>query len=47
MPKSPKVNGGYNVQVAVDDGHKLIEEQELTNAVSYDDLLSPMAIKAK
>jgi hypothetical protein len=24
MPKSPKVDGGYNAQVAVDDMHKLL-----------------------
>ena len=47
MPKSPKVNVGYNVQVAVDARHKLIVDQDVTNAVSDNDLLSPMAIKAK
>lgn len=47
MPKSPKVNVGYNVQVVVDARHKLIVEQEVTNDVTDDDLLSPMAIKAK
>jgi transposase len=47
MPKSPKVNVGYNVQVVVDDRHKLIVEQDVTNDVTDDDLLSPMAIKAK
>lgn len=47
MPKSPKVDVGYNVQVAVDDQHKLIVEQDVTNAVTDDDQLSGMAIKAK
>ena len=47
MPKSPKVDVGYNVQMAVDDKHKLIVEQDVTNAVTDDDQLSGIAIKAK
>ncbi len=35
------------MQVVVDARHKLIVEQEVTNDVTDDDLLSPMAIKAK
>lgn len=38
---------GYNAQVAVDDKHHLIVEQELTNSVTDIDQLSSMAIKAK
>jgi transposase len=34
LPKSPKVDVGYNVQVAVDDKHKLLVIQEVTNAVT-------------
>jgi transposase len=47
MPKSPKVDVGYNVQIAVDSKHKLIVEQDVTNAVTDDDQLSPMAMRAK
>ncbi len=47
MPKSPKVDVGYNVQAAVDDKHKLIVEQDATNAVTDDDQLSRTAIQAK
>ena len=47
MPKSPKVDVGYNVQIAVDSQHKLIVAQEVTNAVTDDDQLSPMALRAK
>jgi transposase len=38
---------GYNVQAAVDDKHKLIVEQDVTNAVTDDDQLSGIAIRAK
>jgi len=41
------VDVGYNVQTAVDDKHKLIVEQDVTNAVTDDDQLSGTAIKAK
>jgi len=47
MPKSPKVDVGYNVQTAVDDKHKLIVEQDVTNAVTDVDQLSCIAIEAK
>src|SRR5262249_49170887 len=47
MPKSPKVDVGYNVQTAVDAKHKLIVEQHVTNAVTDVDQLSTMAIAAK
>lgn len=43
MPQSPKVPVGYNVQVAVDSKHQLIVEQAVTNAVTDQDQLSPMA----
>jgi len=38
---------GYNVQVAVDAKHKLIVEHEVTNAVTDQDQLTPMAERAK
>jgi transposase len=38
---------GYNVQVAVDEKHKLIVEHEVTNAVTDQDQLAPMAQGAK
>ena len=47
MPKSPKVDVGYNVQIAVDSKHKLIVAQDVTNAVTDDDQLSPLAMRAK
>ena len=47
MAKSPKVDVGYNVQVAVDDQHKLLIIQEVTNAVTDVDRLSSIAIQAK
>jgi len=47
MPKNPKVPVGYNVQAAVDSKHSLIVEQEVTNAVTDQDQLSPIALLAK
>jgi hypothetical protein len=47
MPKSPQVDVGYNVQIAVDSKHKLIVEQDVTTAVTDDDQLSPRAMRAK
>jgi transposase len=47
MPKSPKVDVGDNVQIAVDSRHKLIVEQDVTNAITDDDQLSPLAMRAK
>jgi transposase len=47
MPKSPKVDVGYNAQVAVDAQHKLIVVQDVTNAVTDVDQLSGIAIQAK
>ncbi len=47
FPKKFAVAVGYNAQVAVDDKHHLIVEQEVTNAVTDIDQLSSMAIKAK
>jgi hypothetical protein len=47
MPKSPKADVGDNVQIAVDSQHQLIVEQDVTNAVTDDDQLSPRAMRAK
>ncbi len=47
FPKKFGVDVGYNAQVAVDDKHHLIIEQDVTNAVTDIDQLSTMAIKAK
>lgn len=47
FPKKFGVDVGYNAQVAVDDKHHLIVEQEVTNAVTDIDQLSSMAIKTK
>ncbi len=47
MPVSQGTEVGYNVQVAVDDKHKLIVEHDVTNAVTDQDQLSSMAIQAK
>ena len=47
MPKSPKVDVGFNVQVAVDSRHKLVVEQAVTNAVTDQNQLSTTAIAAK
>ncbi len=46
-PKKYKVGVGYNVQIAVDDKHHLIVEQDVTNKVTDIDELSGIAIKAK
>jgi transposase len=47
MPKRPKVDGGDHVPIAVDSEHKLIVAQEVTNAVTDDAQLSPLAMRAK
>jgi transposase len=47
MPKSPKVDVGYNIQVAVDDKHKLIVEHGVTNDVNDLNQLSGIAIAAQ
>jgi transposase len=47
MAMHPKVGVGYNAQVAVDSKHKLIVEQEVTNAGSDLGLLAATASAAK
>lgn len=47
VPKSPTVDVGSKAQVAVDEKHKLIVAQEVTNAVTDVDQLSTMARQAK
>jgi transposase len=47
MALNPKVGVGYNAQVAVDSKHKLIIEQEVTNAGTDLGLLAPTASAAK
>ena len=47
MALNPKVGVGYNAQVAVDSKHKLIVEQEVTNAGTDLGLLAPTASAAK
>jgi len=47
MARDGKAVVGYNVQTAVDDKHKLIVVQEVTNAVTDVDQLSEIAIEAK
>ena len=47
MALNPKVGVGYNAQVAVDSKHKLIVEQEVTNAGTDLGLLTPTASAAK
>ncbi len=47
LPKSPKVDVGYNAQVAVDDKHKLFVVQDVITAVTDVDPLSGLAIQAK
>jgi hypothetical protein len=46
-PKSPQVDGGDHVQLAVDSQHTLVVEQNVTKANTADDRLSPMARRAK
>jgi transposase len=47
MPKSPRNWVSYNVQTAVDDKHRLIIAQDVTNVVTDVDHLSGMSIEAK
>lgn len=47
FPKKFGVSVGYNAQAAIDEKYHLIVEQDVTNAVTDIDELSPMAIKAK
>lgn len=47
MARDGKATVGYNVQTAVDDKHKLIVVQEVTNAVTDVDQLSGIAKEAK
>ncbi|MBI2351816.1 MAG: IS1182 family transposase [Deltaproteobacteria bacterium] len=47
MPKTPKGDVSYNVQVAVDSKHHLMVEQEVTNAVIDSSQLFFMAKRAK
>lgn len=47
ISRHQKTEVGYNVQMAVDDKHHLIVEEDVTNAVTDRDQLSRMAIKAK
>ncbi len=47
MPKSPNAPVAYNVQTAVDDKHKLIVAQDVTNEVTDRNQLSNMSIQAK
>lgn len=47
MPKTPKGDVSYNVQVAVDSKHHLMVEQEVTNAVIDSSQLFSMAKKAQ
>lgn len=47
MPKTPRGDVSYNVQVAVDSQHHLMVEQEVTNAVIDSSQLFAMAKRAK
>jgi transposase len=47
LPKSPKVDVGDNGQVAVDSQPKLMVEPDVTHAVTDDEQLSPLAMRAK
>lgn len=44
---TPKADVAYNVQTAVDEKHRMIVEQDVTNAVTDANELSPMCIAAK
>jgi transposase len=46
-PKSPKVDVGDHVQIAVDSQHQLMVAQDVTKAVTDEDQLSPLALRAK
>jgi len=45
--KSGRTEVAYNVQISVDDRHKLILDHEVTNEVTDRDQLSTMAVRAK
>jgi transposase len=47
MPTSPKVAVGSNVQIAVDSQHQLMVEPDVTKAVTDDDQLRPLAMRAE
>ena len=47
LEKKYKAGVGYNAQLAVDDKHHLIVEQDVTNKVTDIDELSRLSIKAK
>lgn len=46
-PKSPKVDVGYNVQLAVDSQPQLMVEQDVTKAITDAEPRSPMAMRAQ
>ena len=46
MPQSPKGDGGDNVQMAVASQHQRIVEQDVTKAITADDQLGPLAMRA-
>jgi len=47
LKKNGQVTAGYNVQIAVDNKHKLICAHEVTNDGNDSQQLAPMALKAK
>lgn len=47
MPKTPRGDVSYNVQIAVDSQHHLIVAEDVTNAVLDKDQLAGMALEAK
>lgn len=47
MARMTKVGVGYNIQIAIDDKHKLIAEQAVTNQVSDYGHLADTAQAAK